>query len=122
MPAEIDRELQKAQLRIDRELARIWVKYYSGVDRTSGLQDALDYASLKLEVWRLRVVDKPPEAFEPEWAEAEKEAERVEGSPAKLRELLRRDANEMIEIGKSGLVYEVDTRVVQALFNLANSI
>jgi len=122
MPKETDRDFQKAQIRrIEKEYAEIFKKYYLAVDMDSGLQDALDYASLKLEEWRVRNLSAHPEAFEPDWAEAEKEADRIGGSHDKLRELIRQDAQRILDIGKAGLAYKTAARGAKALFNLADS-
>src|SRR3989344_7620112 len=97
MSSETNKDTETAIVRIKQQMESILEKYRYGVRKDTGLNDAMDYASLRLEEWRIHDPSAPPENHEPLWAMAEREADTKNGSPELLRDLLRKEAHAIFE-------------------------
>jgi hypothetical protein len=120
----MDREIsegyiEKETSRIAKEIGGILKKYSHGVIKDDGLEDALNYATLVLELKRVQQPDTPPEKLLPEWVEAEQEAYREGGNVEPLRQLIQSDSLGILEIAEWD---EEKSRMSEALMNLALSI
>ena len=122
MKIENPRSHKERWAAIDSQTDEIARKYSRDIIKDDGYEDALIYADLKMEVWRIQNPDVAAQEFEPEWAEAVKTAKASGGRDVKaLRRLIFIEGADFQDEAEDGEGRAGQLQLGKALKNLSLS-